>query len=541
MKLKTLFGLAAAVSLTGAMAPLVAHADSWPVVRVAKDKGHDLSLPLRDLAASEPRGAGEHEYKIDRVKPIPRPKGMGGPDGALQSEVETNGPLIKTVDGVDFAGVGQGDYGFSPDAAPPDTNGAVGKDQYVQYVNESIAVFNKADGALLMGPVKGHVIWKGFKSDCAREDDGDPIVQYDKMAKRWIVTQFFISGKNYLECVAVSQNSDATGKYYRYAFNYGTHDFNDYPKIGVWPDGYYVTYNIFPDGGSFGGAKVCAFDRASMLVGADATQQCVQLSPQYGGLLPSDLDGSTLPPDGSPNYQVTYDTNKLQLFKFFVDWANPSNTHLDGPTNLSVPAFTPGCGGGGNCIPQKGTTQLLDSLADRPMYRLAYRNFGDHESLVVNQSVDVPKGMGVRWYELRDPNGTPTVFQASTYAPTKKAYRWMGSAAMDKFGNLAIGYSYSSAKDFPGMRYAVRAASDALNKMGAEQIILDGGGAQSGSRGLDRWGDYSALTVDPEDDCTFWFTSEYLKTTGEFNWSTRIHSFKTSKCKTKVKGADNAE
>lgn len=528
MKLNTLLGLAAAATLAGAVAPVAAHADSWPVVRVAKDKAHDLSPPLRDLAAAEPRGAGEHEHKVDRVKPIPRPKYTLSPDGALQAS-EMNGPLIKTTDGVDFAGVGQGDYGFSPDAAPPDTNGVVGKDQYVQFVNESIAVFNKADGALLMGPVKGHIIWKGLAGDCSKHDDGDPVVQYDKMAKRWVVTQFFVSGKNYLECVAVSKNSDATGQYYRYAFSYGAHDFNDYPKVGVWPDGYYVTYNIFLNGQVFNGSKVCAFDRTAMLTGAAATQQCVQLSPLYGGLLPSDLDGATLPPNGTPNFQVTYDTNKLQLFKFFVDWANPANTHLDGPTNIAVPAFTPGCGGGGSCIKQKGTTNLLDSLADRPMFRLAYRNFGDHESLVVNQSVDVSGGMGVRWYELRDPNGTPSVFQASTYAPTK-AYRWMGSAAQDKFGNLAIGYSYSSGKDFAGMRYAVRAASDPVNQMGAEHNIIDGGGAQIAN--LHRWGDYSNLTIDPEDDCTFWFTSEYLKATGSFNWSTRIHSFRTSKCKT---------
>jgi hypothetical protein len=532
MKLKTLLGLAAAASLAGAIAPLSAQAESWPVVRVATDSNHDLSPPLSELAASEPRATGRHEHKIDRVKPIPRPHVVPGPDGALQS-AEMKGPALATSDVIDFAGIGQGDYGFSPDAAPPDTNGVVGATQYVQFVNESIAVFNKADGALLMGPVKGHVIWKGLAGDCSKQDDGDPIVQYDKLAKRWIVTQFFVSGKKYLECVAVSRNSNATGQYYRYAFSYGAHDFNDYPKIGVWPDGWYVTYNIFTDGQAFKGAMACAFDRVRMLKGGAGKQQCVQLSSQYGGLLPADLDGRTKPPLHAPNYLVTYDTNKLQLFKFFVDWRTPANTHLDGPTNIPVPSFTPACGGnGGACVPQKGVPQLLDTLADRPMYRLAYRNFGDHESLVLNQSVTVGKAVGVRWYELRDPGGTPVAYQASTYAPDR-TFRWMGSAAQDRYGNLAVGYSHSSTRDFPGMRYAVRSARGALNVLGPEQIILDGGGSQySSSRALDRWGDYSALTVDPVDDCTFWFTSEYLKTQGIFNWSTRIHAFRTANCKT---------
>jgi hypothetical protein len=526
--------LTTTLALVGLTAPLsVAHADSWPVVRTAHQVARDVSPPLRDLAAAAGPIVADHEHKIDRVRPIPRPQvtpGQERPDGALQSE---QGPAAKIIAGVNFAGVGQGDYGFSPDAAPPDTNGVVGATQYVQYVNESVAVFDKISGAVQLGPVKGHTIWAGFKSDCAKHDDGDPIAQYDKAAKRWILSQFFVSGKKFLECVAVSQTSDATGAYNRYAFSYGTTDFNDYPKIGVWPDGYYVTYNIF-HGQSFAGGKVCAFDRTAMLAGNDATQQCVQLSSQFGGLLPSDLDGSRQPPAGSPNFIVTYDTNKLDLFKFHVDWANPANTDLEGPTIISVPSFTPACGGFGACMKQKGTTQTLDSLADRPMYRLAYRNFGDHESLVVNQSVEGASGSassGVRWYEVRDPNGTPTLFQSGTYEPTSKAFRWMGSAAQDKFGNMAVAYSYSSANDFPAIRFAGRLAGDAAGKLEAEQSILEGTGSQINT--ANRWGDYSALTVDPEDDCTFYFTSEYLKTTGSFNWSTRIASFKFPKCKTK--------
>jgi hypothetical protein len=536
MRLRTIAAFAAAVGVAGAFAPLAAQAESWPTVRIANDVAHDVSPPLRDLAASMPKYPSEKEHHVDRVKRLPH-HAMNGPrptDGVLQSEP---GAASVMVDGINFAGIGQGDYGFSPNAAPPDTNGAIGSTQYVQYVNESIAVFDKTTGALLLGPVKGSAIWKGFKSQCAKNDDGDPIAIYDKLANRWVVSQFFVNGKTFLECVAVSKTPDATGAYNRYEFSYGTHDFNDYPKISVWPDGYYVTYNIFKDGKSFSGAKVCAFDRVSMMAGSAAGQQCIQLTPQFGGLLPSDLDGKTLPPKKSPAYVLGYDGDlkSLDLWQFHVNWAKPKATTFTGPVKIAVAPFSPACGqgGGGACMPQKGTTNLLDSLSDRVMYRLAYRNYGDHESLVVNHSVDAPSGVGVRWYELRDPSAAkPTLFQSGTFAPTKKSYRWMGSVAMDKIGNLAIGYSETSAATFPSIFYAGRLATDKVGKLQAERPMFAGTGSQTGT--LDRWGDYSALTVDPVDDCTFWYTTEYLKTSGTFNWSTRVGSFSFPSC-TKAK------
>src|SRR5205823_7014717 len=199
----------------------------------------------------------------------------------------------------------------------------------------------------------------------------------------------------------------------------------------------------------------------------------------YGGLLPADLDGSTAPPAGAPNDVVSFGTNSLLLWRFHTDWATPANSTLTGPTTIPVAAFSPACTGGGTCIPQSGTTQKLDSLADRLMYRLAYRNFGDHESLVVNHSVTAGSSVGVRWYELRNPNGTPTVFQQGTYAPDA-SYRWMGSIAMDHTGDIALGYSVSSSTLRPGIRYTGRLASDPLGAMTqGEGTIVTGGGSQT--------------------------------------------------------------
>jgi hypothetical protein len=386
---------------------------------------HDVSLPLQGISAAT------HHTDLPRDRPLrPVPANVlqnNAPDPVVQSIAS---PFVGTTAGLNFAGVGNGDYGFSPDAAPPDTNGAVGATQYVQWVNESFAVFDKA-GALKMGPVAGNTLWAGFDvggvgAACGVNNDGDPIVQYDKAAGRWVFTQFSVSTTPYLQCVAVSTTSDATGTYNRYAFSYGT-QFPDYPKLGVWPDAYYITFNIF-NGNVFGGSKLCAYDRSAMLAGAAAAQQCFQLSSSFGGVLPSDLDGTTPPPAGSPNFLLNFATNSLNLWKFHVDWVTPAHTTLTGPTNIPVAAFTPACGGG-TCIPQPGTRQQLDSLADRLMYRLAYRNFAGHESLVVNHSVAVGGGggkhggassVGVRWYEIRSPNGTPAIFQQGTFAPESR-------------------------------------------------------------------------------------------------------------------------
>jgi hypothetical protein len=477
----------------------------------------DVSPPLRDLVQQNERRG----FRIKPVGPIPHTPNISPEDPVQQTTV---GPLVAVTAGLNFAGVGNGDYGFVPNAAPPDTNGAVGATQYVQWVNESFAVFNKATGALVHGPVAGNTLWSGFGGGCETNNDGDPIVQYDKAANRWVLTQFSVTGTPFLQCVAVSTTSDATGTYARYAFSQP--NFNDYPKLGVWPDGYYISFNMF-SGNRFVGGRACAFDRSAMLAGTAATQICFQLSSNFGGLLPSDLDGATAPPTGSPNFYLAFGSNSLNLWKFHADFVTPANSTFTGPTNIPVAAFAAACSGGDTCIPQSGTTQQLDSLADRLMFRLAYRNFGDHESLVVNHSVPAGSSVGVRWYELRSPNATPTVFQQGTYAPDSN-FRWMGSIAMDKVGNIAVGYSVSSASIKPAIRYTGRAPGDPLGTLQAENTIINGAGAQLSN--LNRWGDYSAMTIDPSDDCTFFYTNEYLKADGTFNWSTQIASFKFPSC-----------
>src|SRR6185369_9879957 len=225
----------------------------------------------------------------------------------------------------------------------------------------------------------------------------------------------------------------------------------------IMPSGYYITFNIFNNGNTFAGSKLCAYIRAAMIAGTAATQVCFQLSSAFGGVLPADLDGLTPPPAGAPENFVAFDVNDLQVWKMSNLNFTAGTATLTGPVLVSTAAFTAACGGGGTCIPQSGTTQQLDSLAERLMYRLAYRNFGDHEALVVNHSVTAGSSVGVRWYELRNVSaGTPTLFQQGTYAPDS-GYRWMGSTAMDHDGNLAVGYSLSSSSLHPAIRFAARA------------------------------------------------------------------------------------
>lgn len=454
-----------------------------------------------------------------RIIPLRRPPQPAPPsvpeDSALQ---QFPLPLVGTTAGLNFDGVG------ADGVAPPDTNGSVGNSQYVQIVNVEYAVYDKTTGNLLLGPTKIHNIWSGFSGDCASGDGGDPNVLFDKAAQRWVVGQINVNDNAY--CMAVSTTSDATGSYARYEFSFGS-NLPDYPKLAVWSDAYYFSANIFVFGILFEGADPCAFDRANMLNGGAANMICIPQNSSVASLLPSDLDGSTAPPTGEPNFYLTFVApSTLNLFKFHVDFTTPSNSTFTGPTPITVASFSEACGGG-TCIPQAGTTQQLDSVADRLMFRLAYRNFGDHESLVVNHSVTAGSSVGVRWYEIRSPNGTPTVFQQGTFAPDA-TYRWMGSIAMDQAGDIAVGYSASSSSINPAVRYTGRVPSDPSGALETENSIIEGTGSQTG--GLSRWGDYSGMSIDPIDDCTFFYTTEYLKANGSFNWSTRVGSFKFTNC-----------
>lgn len=484
---------------------------------------NDISQPLSVMAQHAPPGdLSMHE--AEPLKRVPLPAGLSllaeDPVHQMFTPLAVQSPPVKKQ----FDGVGQGQYGYTVNVAPPDTNGAVGATQYVQWVNLSFMVFDKATGNVVLGPVAGNTLWSGFGGGCQSYNDGDPVVVYDKLANRWVMSQFAVSGSPYLQCIAVSQTSDATGAWYRYSFQYS--NFDDYPKMGVWPDAYYETFDMFQNGATYVGPDACAYDRIKMLAGQPATQVCFQQSAALGPLLPADVDGTTPPPAGSPNYMLTYGTNSLDLYKFHVDFTTPTNSTFSGPTVLNVAAFSPLCGGG-TCVPQPGTTQTIDSLGDRLMYRLAYRNFGTHESLVVSHSVVAGSSGGIRWYEIQNPGGTAVVAQQSTYAPDSK-YRWMPSVAMDMAGDLAVGYSVSSSSVYPSIAYTGRLATDPVNTLQTETTVVTGTGSQTG--GLSRWGDYSAMQVDPVDDCTFWYTQEYMKTTGSFNWNTLIASFKFPNC-----------
>ena len=493
---------------------------------------HDASPPLRLL----PPAARSVHREIEAPRRLPRPQpGPPGRDPALQA---TPSVAVAPTPLLNFDGVGQGFVGpagpFSVLAAPPDTNGDVGPNHYVQTVNTDFAIFNKA-GTAVYGPVPINTLWSGFGGDCQNNNDGDPVVLYDQIADRWIISQLSVTGANgttrpFLECVAVSQTPDPTGAYYRYAFPYTA--FNDYPKMGVWPDAYYATFNMFNAAGTlFQGGKACAYDRGRMLLGQPATQQCFNTNVFFGGLLPADLDGARLPPAGAPNPVVDLGAaaNQLAVWKFHTDWATPANSTFTGPTTLGTAAFSEACGFSGTCIPQLGGGSL-DSLGDRLMHRLAYRNFADgHQSLVVNHSITAGSSVGVRWYELRlDPAGNPSLFQQGTYAPDAN-YRWMGSIAQDRDGNVALGFSVSGSSIKPQIHYTGRLAGDAAGQMTqGEGVAIDGAGAQGS--GLSRWGDYSMMAVDPNDDCTFWYTNEYLPANGAFNWRTRIASFRFPEC-----------
>ncbi len=481
-------------------------------------------------------GRGQTILGIDRLPhPIHRGAGLNAMSGDRIVQDKAAVSTLGVTAGTSVMGLGNGFVGpagaFVNRYAPPDTVGAIGATQYLQVVNVALAVFDKNTKAAVLGPVPTNSLWQGFGGPCEADNDGDATVVYDKAAQRWVVSQFAVE-TTFAQCVAVSKTSDATGGWWLYEFDTPGNDFPDYPKMGVWPDAYYETFNMF--GFGFDGALVCAYDRAKMLTGAAATQQCFQLSSDVGGVLPADLDGHTAPPAGSPNYMVDFNADdSLNLRKFHVDFAHPENTALSDATVVPVASFIGACNFGGSCVKEK-TSPLnkLDSLGDRMMYRLAYRNFGDHESLVATHSVDVgttarTARTGVRWYELRSPGTSPVVYQQSTYSPDA-VYRWMPSIAMDKVGDIAVGYTASGTSVDPSVRYTGRLASDPLNTLQAETTMVTGIGSQR--IGLRRWGDYSAMTVDPADDCTFWYTQEYMSATGTFNWTTRIGSFKFPTC-----------
>lgn len=518
MKPATLL-VAAIVVLPGTWAP-AADTTSGPGPVVTHDLKHDVSPPLRDIPT--PPLQLEAQHLMPEPLPFPRTAGSA-PDPVVQSSLAPSvmpAPIL-TFPGIPFPGV-------VCNCAPPDTDGEVGATQYVQLVNRGLQVFDKVSGASVLGPIAIQTLWSGLGGVCQNNTIGDPVVVYDQLAGRWVVSQFAgTGGVPTDECVAVSQTSDATGAWNRYDFHLGT-DFFDYPKLGVWPDAYYMSMNVYnPAGTVFLGPQPYAMDRAAMLAGTTAAIITPGLqSTTLGSLIPGDLDGSVLPPPGAPNPWLSTELPTWQLFRFHVDFAVPANSAFTLGGGL-VPAGYTTLGAN---VPQLGTTSQLDSLADRPMFRLAYRRFLDgHEALVGNLTVSSGGVAGIRWWEINNAtSGAPSFAQQGTYQPDA-TWRWMGSTAMDTMGNLAIGFSASSASINPQIRYAGRLATDPAGTLAQGEATLHAGtGSQTGTGS--RWGDYSDLTVDPADDCTFWYTTEYYDTTSSFNWRTRIGNFKFPSC-----------
>jgi hypothetical protein len=427
---------------------------------------------------------------------------------------------------------------------PPDTNGDIGPNHYIQIVNLAFAIFDR-NGNVLQTPENINTLWSGFGGPCETSNDGDPIVLYDHLADRWMASQFalprFPRGPFY-QCIAVSQSGDPLGAWHRYEFLISNDKLNDYPKFGLWPDGYYMSINQFKCNFAFcnwAGAGAVAFERDQMLAGGPARMVYFDLyntDPNLGGMLPADLDGP-IPPASAPNPFAQFDDDawgyspdQLQLWNFHVDWNNTANSTFTLDRALRTAAFDSNmCGGSRNCIPQPGGTNV-DAIADRLMYRLQYRNFGDHQTLVVNHTVDTNGNdrAGVRWYELRDSGSGWTINQQGTFSPDA-TQRWMGSAAMNAAGDIALGYSASSTSLSPSIRFTGRLASDPLGQMTqGEGTIVAGSGYQTHSSG--RWGDYSMLAVDPLDNCTFWYTQEYYHSVSSASWQTRIGSFQLSSC-----------
>jgi len=429
------------------------------------------------------------------------------PDGALQMfypEKGSKGPDV----GIEGVGNVNGVH-------PLDTDGDVGPNHYFQMINLSFAIWDK-QGNKLYGPVNNSTLWQGFIGPWTGTNDGDPIVLYDEEADRWLATQFAVNtnnGINY-QLLAVSASPDPLGEYYRYA--YPMVAMNDYPKFSVWNDAYYASWNMF---GSYVRAAVGAFERDLMLEGdPDARMVYYDQSSSKFAMMPADFDG-TPPPDGTPCYFMhikTWSDHKIEIFEFDVDWENTANSTFSLKNTLTPSAYSTNVDG----VPQPGTGTRLDDLVQMIMYRLQYRHFDTHASMVVNHTVAVSGRAAPRWYEFRKVGSSSwSIHQQGTYAPDNEE-RWMGSIAMNGNGDIALGYSVSSSSTYPGIRYTGRRADDPLGEMTVEELEVKEG--MSSQSGIDRWGDYSCMSVDPVDDTSFWFTTEYRTSGG---WGTYISKF----------------
>ncbi len=522
----------------------------------------DISKPLRELMKIQSVAPGEEEDHG-----VLLPKGdlqtgltaVGRPtvsDPVLQSHAAT--PTAATI-GLNLLGVGKGFHSYTVPDAPTDSNLSVGDTQVLEWVNTSYAVFNKTTGAYEAGPILGNALWSGFGGECQTQNSGDIVAQWDKVAHRWVLHQPLFTSP-YGACFAISTTNDALGTYYRYYFPI-TQGFPDYPKLGIWTDatgtvsGYFQTNNMFNNAlTAYIGAMPCAYDRNKMLAGDPTASQVCILDNSNGTLfddsmIPGDIDSeNSLPPTGTDEVLLGSIDNfstgtAVYEYVFHVDFVTPANSTLTGTSGsmpITVPAFVGTCNfGSSGCIPEPGVSagaDYLDSLGDRLMYRLAYRRLPgpsvfapNIQSWVISHSIVSGASAAMRWYEFRSPIASPTalaLYQSGTYAPDA-SWRFMGSLAMDKVGNILLGYSTSSTTVYPSINFAGRASADPLGTLGAEGTILTGTGSQQGTS--HRWGDYSNMAID-NDGCTFWYVNQFYTVTGTFGWSTQLASLKFPNC-----------
>ena len=509
---------------------------------VSQSSYFDISEPLIEVDIPPRGGRFHHMHKLDPSIPKLNHETHFNnlenalPKGADPAWQQTHGSRIVTQPIQNFEGVSNTDNGGYFDyIAPPDTDGDVGPNHYFHMANTIFEIYDK-QGNSLMGPSDNSTIWDDFIGDWTGTNDGDPIVLYDEQADRWLVSQFAVdtdvTGGSYWVLVAISTTSDPTGSYYRYAFEYD--EYPDYPKFGVWRDGYYLMVQH-----GNGTATASVLNRSQMLAGTSPAQRVSYSIPNLPGsgftsVLPADNDGDWAPA-GTPNYFVYFSddawgddpVDRLKIWEFDVNWTWTFLSSLTLVQNLDTDAFSSAFGGHNEgIIPQPGTSRKLAVVEKALMYRLQYRNFGSYESMVCCHTVDVngSNRAGIRWYELRKTTGDWYIYQQGTYAPGSTDNYWMASIAQNGSGDIALGYSVSSSSTYPSIRYTGRMLGDPLGEMTmGEGVIVNGTDSQEGTS---RWGDYTMMSVDPSDDETFWYANEYnddYTTWG--NWVTQIASF----------------
>lgn len=532
-------------------------------------------------------------------EPIPPPVPAPTLDPAgIAVEQTSQGTRAAAIDIASFDGLGagfEGPQGTTNFRNPSDNSLAVGPDHIVQTVNTRLAIYSKKGkkydktGTVLYGPVPTKSVWAGFGGVCEARNNGDAVVRYDQLAQRWLIVmpifsrvkpgdfpektsadhsvpvppgQMAKSGEKASSgppaapppnppqpatpeqrppqakegvwgmCYAVSTGTDPLGTYYRYAFERTL--FPDYPRPAVWPDGYYVPSST---GDDVIQKHACIADRAKMLVGQPATEQCIIID-GVNFLNNSDIDGQGAPSIGTPNIMMAaggtqlknvFEDDGIYYWKVHVDWNNPGNTKADGPVKIKVAPYHYLCNGQlSSCVPQPNTERRLDVQGDKIMQRLVYRKTGGHESIVAAHSIATQGGGGVRWYEFRlDKKGDPEFYQQGTYAP-EGFYRWMPSIDIDKKGDIGVGYSFGGLPNFAGLRFAARQAGDPKGQLTLHESVLATG--EASQTNTLRWEDYTTTAMDPSDDCTFWYVGDYLKA-GDTAYRTRIGGFRLPNCK----------